>query len=104
MDRRRSSRSGRWHGAHERIEGTRICASYINYYIGNTVVVVPEFDDPMDEPAQAVLRGLFPNHEIIGIKNAHGLLIPVHAKCPRGFNVALEARRPEKLRQPDIQL
>jgi agmatine deiminase len=62
-------------GAHERIAGTRICASYINYYIGNTVVVMPEFDDPMDEPAKAVLASLFPNHEIIGIKNAREILL-----------------------------
>ncbi|GAB5415294.1 MAG: agmatine deiminase [Congregibacter sp.] len=62
-------------GSHERVAGTRICASYINYYVGNTVVVVPEFDDPMDEPAQAVLAGLFPTHEIIGIKNAREILL-----------------------------
>jgi agmatine deiminase len=62
-------------GAHERIAGTRICASYINYYIGNTVVVMPEFDDPMDEPAKAVLASLFPHHEIIGIKNAREILL-----------------------------
>jgi len=62
-------------GALERLEGTKICASYINYYIGNSVVVVPEFDDPMDQPAKDVLHGLFPDHEIIGIPHAREILL-----------------------------
>lgn len=62
-------------GAHERITGTKICASYINYYIGNSVVVVPEYDDPLDQAAQSILRGLFPGHEVIGIKNAREILL-----------------------------
>ena len=62
-------------GAHARVAGTKICASYINYYLGNSVVVVPAYDDPMDEPAQAVLKKVFPNHEVIGIPNAREVLL-----------------------------
>ncbi len=62
-------------GAHRRVAGTKICASYINYYMGNTVVVVPEFDDPMDKPAQALLKRLLPDHQIIGIENAREILL-----------------------------
>jgi agmatine deiminase len=62
-------------GSYQRVAGTRICASYINYYIGNSVVVVPTYDDPMDAPAQAVLRSLFPDHKVIGIRNAREILL-----------------------------
>ncbi len=55
--------------------GTKICASYINYYVGNNVVVVPEFDDPNDLPAQRLLRDLFPEHRIIGIPNSREILL-----------------------------
>jgi agmatine deiminase len=55
--------------------GTRICASYINYYVGNSVVVVPEFDDPADEPAKAKLHELFPDHRIVGIPGSREILL-----------------------------
>ena len=55
--------------------GTKICASYINYYVGNSVIVVPAYDDPMDKSAQQLLAGLFPDHEIIPIENAREILL-----------------------------
>ena len=55
--------------------GTRICASYINYYVGNGVVVVPEFDDPNDQPAQRLLAELFPRHRIVGIADTREILL-----------------------------
>ncbi len=58
-----------------RVAGTRICASYINYYVGNNVVVVPEFGDPNDLPAQQLLADLFPQHQIIGIPNTREILL-----------------------------
>lgn len=62
-------------GTLPRTAGLKICASYINYYVGNKVVVVPEFDDPNDQPAQALLRELFPQHRIIGIANTREILL-----------------------------
>lgn len=62
-------------GTHRRVAGTKICASYINYYLGNSVVLVPVFDDPMDEKAQEILRNLFPNHQVIGLQNSRELLL-----------------------------
>jgi agmatine deiminase len=62
-------------GTMQRATGLRICASYINYYVGNSVVVVPEFDDPMDKPAQKKLAELFPDRRIIGIPNAREILL-----------------------------
>jgi agmatine deiminase len=48
-------------------EATRLAASYTNFYIANNVVLVPTFNHPNDERAQAVLRELFPARVIVGI-------------------------------------
>lgn len=41
--------------------------SYINYYIANTVVLVPIYNDVNDEVAKDLFRQLYPTKEIIGI-------------------------------------
>lgn len=46
----------------------RLPMSYANFYIGNTAVVVPTFDDPADDIALSILKDHFPNREIIGIR------------------------------------
>jgi len=48
-------------------EGLRLPASYANFYIANTCVLVPTFADPNDEAALSVLRECFPNRRVIGI-------------------------------------
>ncbi len=48
-------------------EGTRLPASYANFYIGNRVVLLPCFDDRNDAVAIEVLRGCFPDREIVTI-------------------------------------
>jgi agmatine deiminase len=48
-------------------EDLRLPASYANFYIANTCVLVPTFADPNDEPAVATLQQLFPNRRVIGI-------------------------------------
>ncbi len=45
----------------------RFPASYTNFYIGNTVVIVPVFDDPHDAAALQVLQDHFPDRTVIGI-------------------------------------
>ena len=62
-------------GTHLREAGTRICASYINYYAGNSAIVVPLFGDRHDAVAQATLAELFPGHRIIGIENSREILL-----------------------------
>jgi agmatine deiminase len=47
--------------------GTRLPASYANFYIANGVVLVPVFNDPNDRFALDILADLFPDREIIGI-------------------------------------
>jgi len=46
-------------------DGHRISASYINFYIANGAVVMPEFDDPSDAPARETLTRLFPGREVV---------------------------------------
>ena len=51
-----------------KVGGTeRLPASYANFYIGNTVVLVPVFGHPNDEVAVARIQGFFPDREVIGI-------------------------------------
>jgi len=48
-------------------EDTRLPASYLNFYIGNRVVLVPTFSDQNDEKALGILRKVFPGREVRGI-------------------------------------
>ena len=48
-------------------EGYRLPASYTNFYIGNTKVLVPVFDHPNDAKALAILQELFPTRKVVGI-------------------------------------
>ncbi|MDD5110616.1 MAG: agmatine deiminase family protein [Patescibacteria group bacterium] len=45
----------------------RLPASYANFYIANTVVLVPTFNCPQDAQALAILQRFFPNRRVIGI-------------------------------------
>jgi agmatine deiminase len=48
-------------------EGLRLPASYANFYIANTCVLVPTFADAADESALSILRQCFPDRRVIGI-------------------------------------
>jgi agmatine deiminase len=48
-------------------EGLRLPASYANFYIANTCVLVPVFGDPNDDAALSVLAECFPDRRVIGI-------------------------------------
>ncbi len=54
-------------------DGMRYPASYTNFYIGNTVVIVPLFDDPHDDEAVRILEELFPDRMVNGI-NARAMV------------------------------
>lgn len=41
--------------------------SYINYYVANTVVLVPNYSDPNDGLANSIIQQLYPDREVIGI-------------------------------------
>jgi agmatine deiminase len=48
-------------------EGLRMPATYANFYIANSCVLVPTFADPADEAALSILSECFPNRHVIGI-------------------------------------
>jgi agmatine deiminase len=41
--------------------------SYVNYYIGNKVVLVPTYNDPNDSLAVQLVQNLYPNRTAIGV-------------------------------------
>jgi agmatine deiminase len=41
--------------------------SYINYYIANKHVLVPNYNDPNDGVANALIQNLYPNRQVVGI-------------------------------------
>ncbi len=47
--------------------GQRLPASYLNFYIANGVVIVPQYDDPADKTALRVLASLFPDRQVRGL-------------------------------------
>jgi agmatine deiminase len=48
-------------------EGVRLPASYANFYISNSAVLVPTFNDPNDRMALGILSELFPGRAVVGI-------------------------------------
>ncbi|MGH7137314.1 MAG: agmatine deiminase family protein, partial [Pirellulales bacterium] len=46
----------------------RLPASYMNFYIANGLVVVPQFDQPTDAVALDTLAKLFPGRRIRGLR------------------------------------
>ena len=48
-------------------DGSKAPVSYTNFYIGNTVVLAPTFEDENDEEALGILRDCFPGREVAGI-------------------------------------
>ena len=48
-------------------KGQRLPASYANFYISNSGVLVPTFNDPNDGIALGIISELFPDRKVIGI-------------------------------------
>jgi len=48
-------------------DGTRLPASYANFYISNAAVLVPTFNDPGDRVALGILGELFRDRPVVGI-------------------------------------
>jgi agmatine deiminase len=54
-------------GTKPRLPGDRLAASYVNCYLANGRVVFPLLDERHDEEAAEVLRGAFPEREVVGV-------------------------------------
>lgn len=46
---------------------SRLPASYANFYVGNSAVLVPTFCDKNDDSALSEISSFFPNREVVGI-------------------------------------
>ena len=66
-------KTGRY-DAKARPEGSRLAASYINFYQGEKFVILPAFGVPEDKLAKAELQKLYPNKDIIQINTREILL------------------------------
>lgn len=60
-------------GRLENMEGDVIPASYLNFYIGNAAVVVPQYGAANDEAAVAAAQALFPDRKAVGLRADHVL-------------------------------
>lgn len=62
--------------AKARLPGTRLAASYVNFYIANGAIIVPQFGDKKwDDEAVQVLSKTFPSHEVVGIEGAREIVL-----------------------------
>jgi agmatine deiminase len=52
-------------------DGDVMPASYMNFYVGNAVVVVPQYGAPNDQAAVDVVQALFPDRIAIGLRADH---------------------------------
>ena len=60
-------------GRLENAEGDLIPASYMNFYIGNAAVVVPQYGVANDTAAVTAVQALFPDRRAIGLRADHVL-------------------------------
>jgi len=54
-------------GTEARQAGDRLAGSYVNFYIGNKIVVMPLLDARHDRSALVTLRRIFPGRRVVGV-------------------------------------
>jgi len=68
-------------GTQPREAGSRLAASYVNFYLGTKRVIVPLLDERRDGAAQRKLKALFPGREIVGVPGREILLGGGNVHC-----------------------
>lgn len=61
--------------------GDRLAASYVNFYLGNSRLVMPLLDERHDEEAAAALRECFRDREVVGVPAREILLGGGNVHC-----------------------
>lgn len=64
-----------------RVEHNRLAGSYVNFYLCNGGLILPTFDDPMDQVAVQILQKVFPKHEIVNVPGREILLGGGNVHC-----------------------
>lgn len=54
--------------------GARLAASYVNFYIADDRIVMPQLDERTDDAAVEVVAGLFPGREVVAVATREVLL------------------------------
>lgn len=65
----------------ERPENNRLAGSYINFYMSDKFVLVPQFGVEEDEIALNILKKYYPNKDVYGIKSREILLAGGNIHC-----------------------
>jgi agmatine deiminase len=68
-------------GTKPRRAGDRLAASYANFYLGSSRVVLPLLDERHDDEAATVLAGCFPEREVVGVPAREILLGGGNVHC-----------------------
>jgi agmatine deiminase len=68
-------------GTQPRRAGDRLAASYVNFYLANSRVVMPLLDERHDDEAAEILRGCFPEREVVGVPAREILLGGGNVHC-----------------------
>ena len=76
-------------GSIPRHAGDKTAASYLNFLIVNGGVVLPVFDDPLDEVAKAIVQDAFPERRVVTVPGREIVLGGGNVHCitqqqPRG--------------------
>lgn len=61
-------------GTQERDPSIRLAGSYVNFLIVNGGIIAPKFDDAKDATAEAILKRVFPQHEVVMVPGREILL------------------------------
>jgi len=68
-------------GVKPRRAGERLAASYVNFYIANSAIVMPLLDSKRDKRAMRQLQGIFPERHVIGVQSREILLGGGNVHC-----------------------
>ena len=63
-------------GAIDQHVGAQMAGSYINFYIGNEFVVLPQFGCPEDEIAKDILQHHMSGHTVFGV-NTRAIIVSI---------------------------
>jgi agmatine deiminase len=78
-------------GSASRKTGERLAASYVNFYMGNSTIVMPLLDPKRDGAATRTLQKIFPERRIIGVQAREILLGGGNIHC---ITQQVPARKP----------